>query len=1004
MRSCSTHASEPLSRDDARGRRWLREGLRVVLLFAAAISELQAATTSPLDFRIAPAPLTEVLRRVAETAGIQLLYEQGLLAPQRSSGLTDRLPVDRALERLLRGTGLGWRFVDDSTVVVFRSATRNAPPPVAAKPALADRDGVSVMPDVNVTGRANWWMLASSLALGFERPLYETPRSVTSVNGEAIEVFGLSAVEDLLRVVPGVFTTTRFGVQGSVDIRAVPADSYFRGMKRLTLQGHGRSVLGALDSIEVVAGPPPPIYGLGKIGGYTNVVPKSGRARTGGYLDDEEGFVQAIYGAYDRRELSFGSGGPISPKLSGGRTGGFYVFGLVEDSDGYTDGVPVKQRLFQAATSIDDVFGRFRLEAGANVQRSITAGALVGRLTQSLVDDLTYIGGTPLVNLDLNGNGRIGFLEMQTASPVTGRLTVNNQPLNQVFAWPLDSAGKPLPLTAFPKVSGIPKPLFDYLQSHPEADPGGLLRAQGVGGPLPIGGAVPVGMALDPRTVRTGTLDLHRSPAYERLIDASFATFYADLIDDSDPGATLRNQFFVDAMDQYKSSNQPFSQIQRVFVLEDKVTATWSPEHRVLGMDLDTLITGNLRNTVSIGEMTLADYGNHRGDGLDPGWIAATGGMIPNTTFSSSNEYPALTDDGLPWASVYRTQYSEAGLGGMAELTLPRSRGVLTLGARYDLSQARNTNYGSRYNYNTGTSASPGQYYGIDDTVTGWDGGTTWSLSYAQPLGAGLRPYLTLARSSLLLDGNNNTLANSVVLDGHVGSASLKEAGLKGLWRGGQVAFAASIFEQGREDVESDDDVNVINAYATSTTTRGWQAELRWSPTKHTFIGAHVVARRTRYTPNVGGLIQVDARALGFTDIVDATGRVVYPAEAFLYGGRARIVLPDNLPQYAVKQGNPETQLGLAAIQYFPRGFGLTLRSNYLSSTCSGRLCLVRLPSALVTDVGALLTRARAEIKLDVFNLTDERFYRARTGDTLGDVIAQVTPGRRWQITVKTRF
>ena len=80
------------------------------------------------------------------------------------------------------------------------------------------------MPDVDVTGQGGWWMQNGSEALGFARPLIETPRSVTSVNGEAIELFGLSAVEDLLRIVPGVFTTTRFGVQGSVDIRAVPAD------------------------------------------------------------------------------------------------------------------------------------------------------------------------------------------------------------------------------------------------------------------------------------------------------------------------------------------------------------------------------------------------------------------------------------------------------------------------------------------------------------------------------------------------------------------------------------------------------------------------------------------------------------------------------------------------------------------------------------------------------------------------------------------------------------
>lgn len=1008
---CSSSESGPPRRTDAGLPARLLRGALVALCVAGSPGAYAAESPDARAIRIPASSLSDALRQLARQTGMQLVYEQGLVSSRSTRGIDARLTVGEAMDRLLSGSDLRWRLVDGGTIAIFHeeAAARPSGARVAgSRPGRPDeaRGGgeVSVMPDVQVTGQAGWWMQDSSEALGFARPLIETPRSVTSVNGEAIELFGLSAVEDLLRIVPGVFTTTRFGVQGSVDIRAVPADSYFRGMKRLTLQGHGRSVLAAMDSIEVVAGPPPPIYGLGKIGGYTNVVPKSGRARTGRYLDKDEGFAQLILGSYDRREASFGFGGPVAREFSGGRDGGYYIYGLIEDSGSYTDGVPVKQRLLQVATSIDEFVGPFRLETGVNVQQSVTAGALIGRLTQALVDDGTYLGGTPLVDLDVNGNGRIGYLEMARASPVAGALSATNQPLNQVFAWPVDASGKPLPLGSFPVVPGIPKTLYDYLQAHPEADPGGLLRAQGVGGPTPLSGSVPIGMALDPRTVHYGKIDLHRSPAFERKLDAVFATAYFDLIDDADPARTRRNQLFFDGMDQYKSSNQPFSQVQKVLVVEDKYTMTQQPDWHPAGLGVATLLTANLRNTISLGRMTLADYGNHRGDALDPAWNAATGGMTPNATFTSSNEYPGLDDDGLPWASVYRTQYMEVGVGGMLELKLPRSAGTLTLGARYDLSHARNTNYAGRFNYNTGNAVQPGAFVTSDDTVSGWDGGPTWSVSYAAPLPGGFRPYATVARASLLLDGNNNTLANSVIINGHVGSASLNEAGLKGAWLSGSLTASASAFEQGRVDVDGDDDVNVINAYATSTTTRGWQAEVRWSPTRRSFIGAYAVQRRTRYTPDVGGTVQVDARALGFQDVLDADGNVVYPAEAFLYGGRARIVLPDGMEQYSIKQGNPETQYGLAAVQAFASGWGATLRSNYLSSTCSGRLCLVRLPSSVVTDVGVFVTRMRYELKLDVFNVGNTRYFRARTGDTLGDVIAQALPGRRWQLTAKIRF
>ncbi len=216
--------------------------------------------------------------------------------------------------------------------------------------------------------------------------------------------------------------------------------------------------------------------------------------------------------------------------------------------------------------------------------------------------------------------------------------------------------------------------------------------------------------------------------------------------------------------------------------------------------------------------------------------------------------------------------------------------------------------------------------------------------------------------------------------------------------------MTSSVYEQGRREVSSDDDAAVLSAYATATTTRGWQTELKLAPTRNVLLSLYALRLSTKYTPNMGATIQVDARSLGFRDVVDASGRVVYPAEAFLYGGRVRIVLPDNMPQYEKKQGVPDTQIGISGIYQLPAGWGVTVKGNYLSSTCSGRLCLVTLQQSKVFDVGVFRESAGWNVKLDVFNLTDQHYFRARTGDTLGDVIAQAMPGRRWQLTAKYRF
>jgi outer membrane receptor protein involved in Fe transport len=64
----------------------------------------------------------------------------------------------------------------------------------------------------------------------------------------------------------------------------------------------------------------------------------------------------------------------------------------------------------------------------------------------------------------------------------------------------------------------------------------------------------------------------------------------------------------------------------------------------------------------------------------------------------------------------------------------------------------------------------------------------------------------------------------------------------------------------------------------------------------------------------------------------------------------------------------------------------------------------VTLPESYVFNFGAQWSRRSWLFKLDVFNITDERYFRARTGDTLGDVLAQAMPDRHWQATIRKSF
>jgi hypothetical protein len=377
--------------------------------------------------------------------------------------------------------------------------------------------------------------------------------------------------------------------------------------------------------------------------------------------------------------------------------------------------------------------------------------------------------------------------------------------------------------------------------------------------------------------------------------------------------------------------------------------------------------------------------------------------MTPNTTFAAPIENPDLNNDGFPWINDYRSEFSEFGLGVLFDVELGTATNLL-IGGRVDGSQAKNVDHAGRFNPAIGTSANPGAFSSADCVARAWDHGTSWSVSLSRRMPYNVRPYVTFARSSIVLDGNSNALTNAIINAGHIGSAQLREAGIKAALMDNKMFFTSSAYEQRRMDVSANDDPAVINSYPTATVTRGWEMELKWVPLRNLFVSAYALKQTTKYDPNIGAAMLVDARTLGFQDVVDGSGNVIYPAEAFLYGGRSRLVLPSDMPQYATKQGNPSTQVGADANFQLRNGLGFTLSGNYFSSTCSGRLCLVNLPESYVVNLGAFWELPAWSVKLDVMNLTDERYFRARTGDTLGDVLAQAMPDRRWQLTVKASF
>jgi iron complex outermembrane receptor protein len=845
----------------------------------------------------------------------------------------------------------------------------------------------------------------SESSMGFSKSLLETPRAVSFISEEQITLFGISNVEDLTRLVPGTYTTTRYGLQGGINVRGVPSDMYYRGMKRLQMQGHVRTVLSAMDGIEVIKGPPSPIYGMGRIGGFQNFTPKSSRASTGSYMRETQGFMQTTQGSYDRNEIQAGMGGPFTPF---GKQGGYYVFGLFEDSDTFVKQVGARQEFVQATVAIDDAVGPFRIEFGGQAQRSITSGAYMNRVTQDMLDNGTYLAGQPMANLDVDGDGLIGYLESHIASPVRGNVSSTNQPLNQRFPWP-SMGGSLLPISEFPTVGGIPQTMLDYLNAHPEihcraAD---VMRAMPAGGPLPSSGQLPVGMVLDPCTVATVPLDYRGNGAFELQQNAQQRLAYVDFIADENPDFTMKHQIFYDNIDSFKDSFLPYGERQYIKALENKFTVTKriSDDNLPDWVRINTLASLNYRKTA--------------------GWIKSSGGDFDwrqDINFNGGEHYAntmfwtQLTNPdyvtGAADTAWRSSDFDSTGLGVMFDIDLFTNWNFI-VGGRYDTSDARATNMPS-FNANTGRSPAPGvvctapgtgcpgAVLTTETTAVGTDEGRSWSVSISRQIGDRWRPYVTSAVSSLQLSTSNDTLQTAVVIAGHIGEAELQEAGIKASFFDEKLQWTSAVYRQTRTDV-SDPEDPTEGADVSSTEAHGVEVEVRWVPTRDLFFSAYVLNQFSEYTVPSSESFSLTARQMGFQDVVDPdTGEVLYPAEAFFYGGKANVNLPaGGTMAYLERTGNPETQAGVNMSYSFKNGLGIILGANWFSEVWADRGRTTMIPEATVLNAGFTYEKDLWDMRINGYNVADEKYFRAGGGNA---GLMSVMPGRRWEFTAKRLF
>ncbi|WP_297512569.1 TonB-dependent siderophore receptor [uncultured Caulobacter sp.] len=257
----------------------------------------------------------------------------------------------------------------------------------------------------------------SNSVFGIAKPLIETPRSASLVSDLTLERYGVLTLDGATKVAPGTHTASFYGVPGSLNIRGTLAENYFRGFKRIENRGTYSTPIGGAARIEILRGPPTPVYGAGKVGGLVNFIPKSARDE-GRFLAGPEGEVTATFGSYNKKLVTGQVGAPVR---LGPVEGGFYVYGEAEDSHSFYKGIYPRHQTLEVSSDLDlgdgwsTAFGGMAFHSDGDVQ---TPGW--NRLTQTLIDQGIYTTGrdTSLVDADRNGKltpNEVGFYPYASA-------------------------------------------------------------------------------------------------------------------------------------------------------------------------------------------------------------------------------------------------------------------------------------------------------------------------------------------------------------------------------------------------------------------------------------------------------------------------------------------------------------------------------------------------------------------------------------------------------------
>ncbi len=805
-------------------------------------------------------------------------------------------------------------------------------------------------------------------AFGLSLPLLETPRSVTEVSADLVKTYALRSVDDLVRLTPGAFTNSFFGIRGAMDIRGQQADNYFRGFRRIDNPGAFNTIIRGAHSLEILRGPVSPLYGVGSVGGQLNYSPKTAKVDTAKYISEATGRVDVTLGTYSQQIVAAEYGTPFTV---GENQAGMYLFAEVEDSESYYHGYAPTSELVQVAFDMD--FGESTYIEFGYQQQTTDSIQVPGwtRVTQDLVDNGTYITGSPAPRNDAsNPIGADRLLPQESGSPFTFLGNQINESSSGVTQWTIPAAyAPPFANSGFQycfRGTCTDMAYFSEIGHYLGTDGFTVGQTQVLGFDEIIN---PGTAQIDHKTTFIDDID---------FADTTARTAYFDVVTTMDNGMVWKNQFFYDYLDHTKYQSWGFTaDYPGAEIMEFRSSLTFETETNAFSSN--TIVGVSYRKEDLDHKDAWFDENFDRRDMLvgptpddridwavDDAWADAT------LTYGDDGSVSGMTGTvRRNWNEHQISVLDNVGLFFLSDINI--SNFNILVGGRYDSFDVESSEnaialFGEPYQCWDGYAADMGrdaEYRCTDDLYSGSDNEFSYNLSISYNTDLGFVPYLTVAESTSLSVNQLGGVNPFTVDDGsYLEDSEILEAGFKYDGLDGRLYAAVSYYDQ--EKTFRSAQTNALGALYSD----GIEAEMRLVLNDSFSLTATATSSDTTEVCD-GCLFVVNqaqfAQQNGLPDWTFYGGRLA-GARAYFIGEQVEVD----------RGGLPDTIVSAYGSYTKPLSSGRLIASlgfTYADSTYMDFAESVLLPSYNVWTASMSYVADSFEIMTTVNNVFDEKYY-----------------------------